>query len=56
MIYALFYDHGEYKHKHSRIVFCIPYLITGLMEILLERRPWRILYALLGPWSYENIT
>ena len=26
------------------------------MEILLERKPWRLLYALLGPWSYGNIT
>jgi hypothetical protein len=34
----------------------MPYLITGLMEILLETRPWRLLYALLGPWSYGNIT
>ena len=26
------------------------------MEILLERRPWRLLYALLDHWSYGNIT
>jgi transposase len=26
------------------------------MEMFLEIRPWRLLYALLGPWSYENIT
>ena len=34
----------------------MPYLITGLMEILLETRHWRLLYALLAPWSYGNIT
>jgi hypothetical protein len=26
------------------------------MEILLERKPWCLLYALFGPWSYGNIT
>jgi hypothetical protein len=26
------------------------------MVILLEIRPWRLLYALLDPWSYANIT
>jgi hypothetical protein len=26
------------------------------MEILLEIRPWRLLYALLDLWSYGNIT
>jgi hypothetical protein len=31
-------------------------LIPGLMEILLEIRPWRLLYVLRGPWSYGNIT
>jgi len=24
--------------------------------MLLDIRPWRLLYALLGPWSYGNIT
>ena len=31
-------------------------LVPGLMEMLLEIGPWRLLYALLGPWSYGNIT
>jgi hypothetical protein len=26
------------------------------MEILLETRPWRLLYVLKGPWSYGNMT
>jgi hypothetical protein len=31
-------------------------LIPGLMEILLQIRPWRLLYILRGSWSYGNIT
>ena len=26
------------------------------MDMLLEIKPWRLLYALLGPWSNGNIT
>ena len=34
----------------------MPYLITGLMEILLDIRPWPLLYGLKSSWSYGNIT
>ena len=46
----------KYYMREDHGVFCMPFLVPGLMEILLERRPWRLLYALLGPWSYGNIT
>jgi hypothetical protein len=46
----------KYYLRENHGVFCMSYLVPGLMEILLEIRPWRLLYALLGPWSYGNIT
>jgi predicted RNA-binding Zn-ribbon protein involved in translation (DUF1610 family) len=46
----------KYYLRENLGVFCMHYLVPGLMEILLEGRPWRIVYALLGPWSYGNIT
>jgi hypothetical protein len=46
----------KYYLTEDHDVLCMPYLISGLMDILLERRPWRLLYGLLGPWSYGNIT
>jgi hypothetical protein len=34
----------------------MPYLVPGLIETLLEIRPWRLLYVLRGSWPYSNIT
>jgi hypothetical protein len=36
-------------------VFFMPYLVPGLMGMLLEIRPWCLLYVLKGSWSYGNI-
>ena len=46
----------KYYYRYDHGVFCMPYLIPGLMVILLEIRPWRLLYVLRGSWSYGNIT
>jgi hypothetical protein len=46
----------KYYLKEYHGVFCMPFLVPDLMEILLERKPCRHLYALFGPWSYGNIT
>ena len=46
----------RYYQREDHGVFCMPYLIPGLMEILIERRSWRLLYVLLDHWSYGNIT
>ena len=42
-----------YYLREDHDVFCMPYLVPGLMEILLERKSWRLLYALLGPGLME---
>ena len=46
----------KYYYRYDHGVFCMPYLIPDLMEILLQIRPWRLLYILIGSWSYGNIT
>jgi hypothetical protein len=46
----------KYYLREDHGVFCMPFVVPGLMEILLEKKPWCLLYALLGPWSYGNIT
>ena len=46
----------KYYYRYDHGVFCMPYLIPGLMVILLEIRPWCLLYVVRGSWSYGNIT
>ena len=43
----------KYYLRENLGVFCMPYLVPGLMEILLEGRPWRICMPYLVPGLME---